>query len=96
MSTEIKILIITHIFAIALFLVKEVFSIFRNGQRDNTKAMSDNTRAIGSLDKSLTKLEVQMEYFRKHVEKIPKIEKDLDAAHAAIRKDKDKPIKCDV
>lgn len=92
MDSPIKILVITNICAVGLFLAKELFSIFRSGQRDNSKAMSENTRAIGSLDKSIARLEVQMEYFRTHVEKIPRLEKDVDAAHAAIREVQGKPL----
>jgi len=79
MDSNVKALIITNFCAIVLFLTKEVFSFFRSGVRDHLKSTSE-------LSKLVSRLEVQVEYLEKHIGAIPRLQKDINEAHRALRK----------
>lgn len=85
MDPNIKALVITTISAVGLLIIKEVFAFFRNATENNTRALEGTAAAIGELNKSIVKLECQFEQLNRNVEIIPKLEKDVNAAHRAIR-----------
>ena len=85
MDPNIKALVISTISAVCLLIAKEVFSFFRSATEHNTRALGETNKQISELNKNIVKLECQFDNLNKNIEKLPKIEKDLNAAHKAIR-----------
>lgn len=71
------------------FLLKEIFDILKQRFiKDNDKrdlGIEQNTTALNDLRITLTKLEVQIGHILEKMAVIPKMEKDLNAAHAKLR-----------
>lgn len=64
--------------AVTMILIKELFSLASDKHRKNTKALEMNTHAI-------IRLQSELEHLQKMIERVPKIEKDLNEAHYKLR-----------
>lgn len=64
--------------ALVLFAIKEIISVFKNSTRENTRMLQEATLAI-------VELKVRLEMLSKQLEALPKLTKDIDYAHQAIR-----------
>lgn len=71
MDPSIRALIITNIAALAIFMLKEVYGLFK----DSTK---ENTRAIRDLTNSLVKLQTQMDNVADDLKAIPELRSDIN------------------
>lgn len=78
MNPEIKLLILTNIIAIAGVIFKEVYEAFKNNSKEQLKATQENTIAI-------VELKIKIEILLKAMERISKLESDVNAAHSALR-----------
>ena len=84
-DAKVEALVISTLCAVGLLVAKEVFSFFRSGQSENTRALEKNREAMGDLGKAVVKLQCQIETLNKNIEILPKLGRDVDAAHSAIR-----------
>lgn len=66
------------IVTLGIFGLKELYSMFKNSTKENTKATMENTL-------QLVKLEVKLDHITELIEQLPKIKKDLSSAHEKIR-----------
>lgn len=64
--------------ALAVFLLKELYQLFRNSYRENTKALQETTIAISEL-------KIELRHINDKLNEIPKLREDLDRAHSDIR-----------
>lgn len=64
--------------AAGLFLVKELFQWMKGSTKEHMQLMQQNTLAI-------VELKVRIEYLSKQLDLLPKLAKDVDQAHKAIR-----------
>jgi hypothetical protein len=69
--------------AVVLLVLKEVAGLFVDKHKDNTKALENATHAI-------IKLQTELEFIHKFLERVPEIEKDLNEAHKKLREIKTK------
>lgn len=78
MDNQIKAIIVTNSIAIALILVRELFSVFKDTTRNNTKA-------VESLNKSIVELQVQMEYVHKDLKALPELREKILEMHDKVQ-----------
>jgi len=75
--------------AIIGFLATEIYSwakskISKDSDRRD-KEMNENTEAVKELSLSLVRLEIEIKHLSEKLSSLPKIEKDVNEAHAKIR-----------
>jgi len=75
---ELVILGFTIVFAIIGFLIKKLINDFEDKLEKSTKVLQENTLAV-------VKLNAQLEIVMRQMERVYKVEKDLDAVHAKLR-----------
>ena len=63
---------------LGVFLVKELWSLFKNSYKENTKALQETTLAI-------TELKVELKHINEKLADMPKMKRDIDVAHELIR-----------
>ena len=66
------------IIALGTFALKELYSIFRDNNKEHVKALAENTLAIA-------KLTVKLDFLEKRLEELPELRKDLDNLGAKLR-----------
>jgi hypothetical protein len=62
----------------AVWAAKTIFS-------DKSKALDKNTDAVMTLTSAVTELRTEMKYHKEALQEIPKLRKDIDAAHNKLR-----------
>lgn len=85
-ASEITKLIIANGLAIGFVLIREIWSMFKDDTKENTKAIKELTTTATNLSKDITKLQLQMEYVHRDLSLIPELKRDVDAAHIQLRK----------
>lgn len=63
---------------LGVLIVKEFISLFFSRHRDNVLALQDNTMAI-------IELKIELRHMKQAIEEVPKLRKDIDAAHEKLR-----------
>ena len=71
--------------ALGLVVLKELWALFKDSTKENTKAIKELTESCSSLSRDISRLQIQMEYVHKDLSVIPELKRDIDAAHDAIR-----------
>jgi len=88
-NPELTFLILSNVATVALVLLRELFSMFKNETKENTIAMRAATIAI-------TKLTAEMEQVKEDLQAIPGLQQKLSEAHVEIASLKERwKAKCD-
>lgn len=64
--------------AVGVWALKELYAVFKDDKRKNTDALMQNTLAV-------VELRVELRYLKALLDEVPKLRKDVDAAHARLR-----------
>jgi len=81
-NPELTVLILSNVATVALVLLRELFSLFKNETKENTQAMKAATIAI-------TQLTVEMERVKEDLRVIPTLQQQLAEANVEIEHLKD-------
>lgn len=77
-DNQLQILVISNLSALALFVIKEVYTAFKHSGSDYIKALQQNTLAIQAL-------QIEMKHIYDKLGLIPQMQADIYDAHSAIR-----------
>jgi hypothetical protein len=77
-------LLIANALAICVVIGKELWAMFKDSTKENTKAINKLTETCQDLSKDIVKLQTQMQFVDRDLSFLPEMRKHIENAHAKI------------